>query len=452
MDVAKHWKTILETLHDGLMVVDQNGKIISVNPAFERMTGYKTEESVGKSCRILNCTGCNINTKKGSKWCRLFSKGQVKAKQCTITSKDKRLIHILKSASVMNDKNGNVIGAVETLTDISESIRQQEKIQLLRKSLNLDEGYHDLLGKSPVMQEMFELIENVAQSDAPVMIQGPSGSGKELVAMAIHEAGSRRNKSFIKVNCAALNENLLESEFFGHMKGAFTGADRTRIGRFEAANGGSIFLDEIGDIPIPTQVKLLRVLEDNVIERVGDHRPIPVDVRIITATNKNLELQIQKGLFREDLFFRINVFPIACPPLAYRREDIPLLAQRFVDYGKPKNEKRIMGFTPEALEILSTYDWPGNVRELRNAIDYAMVLCSTGLIGAEHLPPKIAYPNRLTLSHKKTGPAFHQEREQMIRVLKQAGGNQTEVARILGVSRVTVWKRIKKYDIDMNSI
>jgi two-component system response regulator HydG len=451
MELEHHWKTIIETVQDGLMIVEPSGQIIAINSAAERLTGFSRNDLVGNTCRVLDCTGCKLNGIESENWCGLFEKGEVRAKNCTIKSKSQRTIHILKSASVMYDRQGKIIGAIEILTDISDSIRQQEKITSLRNTLNLDRGYHDLIGISPVMKRLFELIENVAQTDAPVMILGKSGTGKELTAMAIHEASSRRDQSFIKVNCAALNENLLESELFGHIKGAYTGADRNRIGRFEAAHGGSIFLDEIGDIPLSTQVKLLRVLEDNVIERVGDNRSIPVDVRIITATNRHLEELIADGKFREDLFFRINVFPLTCPSLSQRVDDIPILAQRFIDYAIRKNKKKILGFTPKAMERLLSYQWPGNVRELRNAVDYAMVLCHSGLIDIEHLPPRIVKDadqgdNKITES-----PFYRREREKLISALLRAEGNQSEAARILGVSRVTIWKRIKKYNVDLNA-
>jgi len=449
MDHSDHLETIIETLQDGVMIVDTKGRISAVNTSAERLTGYSAEELVGNSCRILNCTGCKYKKRSNHNWCGLFTQKKVKSKRCTITSKDKKHIYILKNASLIHDQKGNVIGAVEILTDISESIRQHNKIISLRKNLNLEDGYHDLIGKSPVMQHMFELIENVAQSDAPVMIHGQSGTGKELAAMAIHETSPRQDKSFIKVNCAALNENLLESELFGHVKGAFTGADRSRIGRFEAADGGSIFLDEIGDIPLATQVKLLRVLESNVVERVGDHHPIPIDVRIITATNKNLEYLITKGLFREDLFFRINVFPIYCPALKERPEDIPMLIQNFIRHGARKGGKKILGITPEAMEILTGYSWPGNVRELRNTIEYALVLCHGGLIEVKHLPPKISTDSKNNRDAVPTSPRFQKEKQMLLEALNQSGGNQTETAKLLGVSRVTVWKRIKKYNINL---
>ena len=255
--------------------------------------------------------------------------------------------------------------------------------------------------------------------------------------------------SYVKVNCAALNENLLESELFGHVKGAYTGADRTRVGRFEAAHQGTLFLDEIGDIPPAIQIKLLRVLEDRKIERVGDNRSIPVDVRVITATHKNLDVLIEQGLFREDLYFRINVFPLFCPTLSDRREDIPLIAQSFIRRNAVSSGKKIIGLTPEALETLTDYSWPGNVRELRNAIEYAFVLCQSGGIGIQHLPHKIVHG---TFNPKETcelDPGCAKDRDSLIQVLRKVDGNQSKAAKILGVSRVTVWKRMKKLGIDI---
>jgi len=388
MDLSKYWKTIVDTLQDGVMVVDPGGRVIALNPAAERMTGYKAEELIGQSCRMLDCTGCEIYGKGLAKnWCGLFVKGNVTAKKCLITNKEKRSVNVIKNATILYDENRNVIGAVETLTDMSALVSQQAEISQLRKSLHMDDGFHGLIGKSPVMQNLFELIENVALSDAPVMISGESGTGKELVARAIHDASDRREKPFIKVNCSALNENLLESELFGHVKGAYTGAEKTRIGRFEAAHGGTIFLDEIGDISPAIQIKLLRTLEEKEIERVGDHLPIKVDVRVVSATNKNLEALIRQDLFRDDLYFRINVFPINCPPLKDRLEDIPIIVRNFIRVNNEKSGKKILGMTPEAIEKITAYAWPGNVRELRNAIEYAFVLCPSGGIGVDHLPP-----------------------------------------------------------------
>jgi PAS domain S-box-containing protein len=455
MEIAKYWKTIVDTLHDGLMVLDPAGNILAVNPAAEKLTGYAAGELIGTNCRTLNCTGCDVYGRgTGKDWCKLFETGEVKAKKCLISDKARRAVHVVKNASVLKDSAGKILGAVETFTDISEIVRQQQEIAALRRSCHLEEGHHGLLGESQPMQYLFELIENVSQTDAPVLIHGQSGTGKELVARAIHEESPRQKKPFIKVNCAALNENLLESELFGHEKGAYTGADRTRIGRFEAAHEGTIFLDEIGDIPLSTQVKLLRVLEEKEIERVGDHKSIPVDVRIISASNKNLEAMIGEGLFREDLFFRINVFPLSCPPLAERPEDIPLIVQNFIAHNRSRGGKEILGLTPEAMEALLTYSWPGNVRELRNAVEYAFVLCSGDWIGKEHLPPKIAAGGkRATANYAAVAgsKSWEDERNQLLQALRRVGGNQSEAARLLGVSRVTIWKRIKKYGIDLNA-
>lgn len=453
MEIAKYWKTIVDTLQDGLMVLDPEGNILAMNPAAEKLTGYTADELVGQNCRTLNCTGCKLYGRgPGEDWCQLYVKGAVKAKKCLISKKDRRSLHVVKNAAVLRDSDGQMIGAVETFTDISEIVRQQQEIETLRKSCHLEEDHHGLLGESPPMQRLFELVENVARTDAPVLIHGQSGTGKELVARAIHEESPRKDQPFIKVNCAALNENLLESELFGHEKGAYTGADRTRIGRFEAAHNGTIFLDEIGDIPMSTQVKLLRVLEEKEIERVGDHKTIAVDVRIISTTNKDLDALINQDLFREDLFFRINVFPLACPSLAERYEDIPLLVQNFIEQNAAKGGKEIVGLTPEAMEALLTYAWPGNVRELRNAIEYAFVLCSSKWIGREHLPPKIISNGRKpSANHHQNTASWEEERNKLTNALRQVGGNQSEAARILGVSRVTIWKRIKKYGINISA-
>ena len=459
MDIGKYWQTIIDSVQDGVIVVDPGGNIMAANTTALLMTGYNKEELTGKSCRILNCTGCKIVGKgAGKEWCGLFSRGLIRDKKCSITHKNHRSLQILKSATVFYDDNGDIVGAVETLKDVSDNIKFENELIFLKKTYLLDDGFHGIMGKSPVMQSLFELIENVALTETPVMILGESGTGKELVARAVHETGPRKNKPFIKVNCASLNESLLESELFGHVKGAYTGANRNRIGRFEAAHGGSIFLDEIGDIPMATQVKLLRVLEEKKIEKVGDNVSIDVDVRIITATNRNLEQLIQEKLFREDLFFRINVFPIRCPSLVRRLDDIPLIAQHFVNVNARKTKKNILGFTPEAMRLMMAYSWPGNVRELRNAVEYAFVLCNGSSVGPEHLPERV---NVCTDPTNKTSrecmeipmtpqvDKFVDEKNQLIHTLKTANGNQSRAALAIGVSRVTIWKRIKKYGIDL---
>lgn len=455
MNISDHWKTIFNTLQDAILVVDPRGEIVAVNPAAEKTTGYAREELIGQSCRILNCDGCKI-IGRGSceEWCGLFRRKEMKGKKCTITNKAQRRVNIIKNATVLKDEKGEIIGAVETLTDISEMVRQQQEILALRKTFHLDAPSHGILGESPPILKMLELIDHVARTDAPVMIQGPSGTGKELVAFAVHESSLRQGKPFIRVNCSALNENLLESELFGHVKGAYTGAEKTRFGRFEEAHGGTILLDEIGEIPPTMQVKLLRVLEQKEVERVGDHRPIPVDVRIITATNRDLEKLVADGGFREDLFFRINVFPIHCPSLFERKEDIPILAHHFLQINTMKSGKNVSGITPAAMERLQNYEWPGNVRELRNAMEYALVLCSDRPVEVEHLPPRILARSCECLGPEKSKPKStdkNQQRQLLIKTLKETGGNRSEAARRLGVSRVTLWKRIKKMGIDIET-
>ena len=450
MHTDDYWKSVINIIRDGLIIVDSGGTILALNASAERITGYTSDDLLGRSCRILNCTGCEIYGKgRDKEWCSLFNAGDVRDKKCLISKKNHQNISILKSATVLRDEAGSVIGAVETLTDISEEIRKENEILSLRKTCQLDKGFHGILGKSECMQQLFEFIENVARSKTPAMIQGQSGTGKGLVARAIHESSPRQHMPYIQVNCSALNENLLESELFGHVKGAFTGADQLRVGRFEAANEGTIFLDEIGDLSFSTQTKLLRVLEENEIERVGDHRPVPVDVRIITATNKNLDSLVSDGGFREDLFFRINVFPIYCPSIKERTEDIPLIVREFIERGNRNFNKNIKGITPAAMEKLITYDWPGNVREIRNAIEYAFVLCQSGLIDIEHLPPKITKGVIEPIPRIDTGHEKDRFWEDTLKALHKTNGNQSEAAKILGVSRVTVWKRIKKYGIVM---
>ena len=294
------------------------------------------------------------------------------------------------------------------------------------------------------MQSFFELIEKVAVADAPIVITGQSGTGKELVARAIHDRSPRCRGPFIKVNCAALDWSLLESELFGYVKGAFTDADNSRIGQFEAAHGGTIFLDEIGDIPLTIQIKLLRTLEEKKIERVGEYSPIKIDVRIISASNKNLDELIANGRFREDLYFRLNVFPLTCPPLCDHAEDIPIIVQHLIQRNNLKTGKNIAGATPEAIDKMTAYAWPGNVRELQNAIDYAFASCSSTRIGINHLPAVIGRAAGIMGSEDLV------KRAELIRALRQSGGNRSEAARILGISRVTVWKQINKFGIDIH--
>ena len=452
MDLNAYWKTVVDTIQEGVMLVDTAGTIISVNQAMQDLTGYTREELMGSSCRILNCDLCiRFQQQQKQHWCRLFFEGSFQIRQCHIQQKNGRQLTVVKNGAVLRDSSNEVIGAVETLTDISELLDKEQQIESYKRVLAANDTFHGLVGGSRVMRSQFDLLTNAAHSDAPVILFGESGTGKELAARAIHDISERRKKPLIKVNCAALSHSLLESELFGHVKGAFTGATSSRKGRFEAADKGSIFLDEIGDLALSTQVKLLRVLEEQIIERVGDNRPIPVDVRIISATNKNLEEMVKNGAFREDLFFRIRVIPVHLPPLRERTDDIPLLAETFFQRLQLKYSKKIAGIGTEAMQALCAYHWPGNVRELKSAFEYAFVACQDGLIQPEHLMPNIT-----AASTSKANPAPPKAKEdskkqELLGTLQKTGGNQSETARLLGISRVTVWNRMKKYGISLES-
>jgi two-component system response regulator HydG len=451
VELNSYWKKVVDTIKDGVMIVDKGGTIVSVNRALEVITGYSRDEMVGSSCSILNCNIFDYAYRnRGEHWCILFKTGMLNKRRCTFIKKDGSFIHVLKNASLLYDADGEVMGAVETVTDITEIIDKDNQIAAFRKELCAENGYRGILGISTSMQRVFDLIQNAAESDAPVIIFGESGTGKELVAKAIHENGLRKTHPYVKVNCAALNESLLESELFGHVKGAYTGAYRSRIGRFEAARHGDIFLDEIGDLPITTQIKLLRVLEEKVVERVGDNKPIDIDVRIISATNRDLNNLVERGHFREDLFYRINVIPFIIPPLRERVDDITLLAEFFFRRIKLKTGKSIKGLSNDAMRLLTAYPWPGNVRELRSVFEYAFVACQGDVIEPEHFPATLLRGSAALIPRPEPAPIKRKmKKSRLIEALKRSRGNQTKAADMLGISRVTVWNQIKKYRIHL---
>jgi len=454
-EINEYWKTVVDTIQEGVMIVAPGGIIVSANNAFLQMTGYDLDELIGQPCSRLNCTPCHVERKQESHhWCRLFRDGFFKKQRCVLTARDGAQIHIFKNACVLKDNDGKVIGAVETMTDITELLEQETKIKAFKNELSGRDTFYGMVGISAPMQQVYSLINNAADSDAPLIIYGESGTGKELVAHAIHEISNRRNFPYIKVNCASLNESLLESELFGHVKGAFTSAIQDRKGRFEAAEKGCIFLDEIGDLPFATQVKLLRVLEEKVVERVGDNRPIPINVRIISATNQDLPRMVKEGTFREDFFYRINVIPIHIPPVRERDGDIPLLAESFFRRLQLKTDKPIKGISSRAMELLILYDWPGNVRELRSTFEYAFVTCQGETIQPEDLPPAIQGSLREAKGPAASDPLLadkkSRQKQELIDVLTTAGGNQSRAAEILGVTRVTIWNRMKRLGIHAN--
>ncbi len=330
-----------------------------------------------------------------------------------------------------------------------EALREEN--EELKKRLGEQFDFGNIIGRSPAMQKVFETLSLVAPSDATVLINGESGTGKELIAGALHHNSSRKDGPFIKVNCAALHENLLESELFGHERGAFTGADSRRAGRFELADKGTLFLDEIGDMSLQTQAKILRVLQEGELERLGGSSTIKVDVRLVAATHKDLHAMVADGSFRQDLFFRLSVVPLELPPLRDRVEDIPVLADFFLHRYAGKNKKDIKGFHPQALMLLARYSWPGNIRELENTIERAVILCLGEQITPKELPPQILPKDFQEADEPVTTAGGltlkDMEREAIRATLEQTGGNKSQSAKLLGIARQTLLNKIKEYGL-----
>jgi two-component system response regulator HydG len=441
----KFLESVLDTMSDGLMVVDRDGTIVSFNPAAERITGYRLEEVVGKPCAILDTDTCVYH--EGDRTtirCSLFEDGKAVRKNCRIRTKSGREVHLLKNATVLRDESGEMIGGIETMTDVTSLVIKERQIQALAGGIREDLAFMGIVGRSPAMLRVREQIKNAARSEAPAIILGESGTGKELVAAAIHSLSRRKDGPFMKVNCAALNEHLLESELFGHRRGAFTGAMRDRQGRFEAASGGTIFLDEIGDMPGAMQAKLLRVLEGKEVERVGENTPVPIDVRLVSATNRGLAVLVESGVFREDLLYRVNVIPIALPPLRERADDIPLLVAHFLARIGAANDRAGLRVTAAALEEMQTNRWPGNVRQLINALEYGVITCRGEEIDVPDLPAFLAADPVCPPPLRRRGAPTQ---EAIRAALGRTGGNRTAAAKALGVSRVTLWKRIREFGL-----
>ena len=339
-----------------------------------------------------------------------------------------------------------------TIERAMEHTRLKEENRLLKENLGKHFDMQNIIGRSPAMISLLETVAHVAPSEATVMITGESGTGKELIAGVIHHNSPRKDGPFVKINCAAITETLLESELFGHEKGAFTGADRRKEGRFYQANQGSIFLDEVSEMPLTMQVKLLRVLQERELTRVGGEKVIAVDVRVIAATNKDLVNLKNRGLFREDLYYRLNVVNLEIPPLTKRRDDIPLLAQHFLEIFVDKNKKKIKGFTPKAMDQLIRYDWPGNVRELMNAVERAVVLARTDYLDDHDfsiLQPLLqqSAPVPSEFDNIDNIPLEEVEKAAILRMLESVAGNKSEAARRLGITRKTLHKKLKQYGV-----
>jgi two-component system response regulator HydG len=453
---SKFADLLIDAMAEGVFTLDAHGRITLWNRAMEQISGYTEDEVLGNSCSILNFNRClNRECPSGVLDCGIFKHGRVDAKECLIKHKDGRDVPVVKSARVVKDKQARVVGVVETITDMS-AIKEAEH-QMAEAARRLGEVHclGNILGKSEAMQRVFRAIEAAASSEATVLIEGESGTGKELVAGAIHYNGDRSTRPMVTVNCSALSESLLESELFGHVAGAFTGAVRNRIGRFEEAHGGTVFLDEIGEITPFIQVKLLRVLQQRTIERVGESKTRTVDIRIIAATNQDLLQRVRSGSFREDLYYRLKVFPIRIPPLRDRREDLPLLVDHFIHQQNLKTGKQIHVATPAAMRLLMEYLWPGNVRELENAIEHAFVLAVGNRIHVPELPveirsPVAAIPPPITLAgYAESRKRTKLSRERLVAELRACQWNKAEAARRLGYSRTAVWKYMKRWNIPL---
>ena len=433
---------VFETMRDGIMLMDADGNITYFNKAAEKITGYKREEVIGMPCTVLDTDTCSILTESGrQKCCSLFEGESLSDKKCRIRTKSGRTVYLLKNAVLLKNHDDQIIGAVESITDITSLYMKELELEELKQELRQHYWFMGLLGNSVPMHKLFDKIRNAATSDASVLICGESGTGKELVANAIHQLSSRKEGPFIKMNCASLSEHLMESELFGHKRGSFTGAISDRKGRFEAADKGSIFLDEIGDMPQSMQVKLLRTLEEKVIERVGENTPINIDIRLISATHQDLHDLISAGRFRHDLMYRINSIIIHTTPLREKKDDIPLLVTHHLKKISITNSKDIRGMSSPALEVLESFNWPGNVRQLTNALEYASITCKTDTIDVSDLPDYVFDRNSSGINEQQL------EKDKIQEALVMFKGNRTLAAKHLGISRVTLWKRIKDYNI-----
>ena len=445
-------EAILDAVGDGIFTIDERLRIVQFNRAAEEITGFSRDEALGMSCleifrQILAGQECLV--------CKAMEREDyVRLVERELARKDGRRRLVLVTTTPMLDAGGRRAGVVVVFRDIQE-------LRELTEQAKGRAAFEGLIGKNHRMQQIYRLIEQVADSMASVLIEGESGTGKELVAKAIHHKSPRANKPFVAVSCATLAESLLESELFGHVKGAFTGAVTAKVGRFELADGGTLFLDEIGDISPAIQLKLLRVLQEHTVERVGESRPRTVNVRIIAATNRDLRHLIAEGKFREDLYYRLKVVPISVPPLRERTDDITLLVGHFVDRFRKQTGKPVTEVTADAISALLDYAWPGNVRELENAIEHAFVRCAGTEIALAHLPrdvrgvPRRPQPrgeSRIGGPEGAPGraapsPAESSERERILRTLNETGWNRTVTARRLRLSRVSLWRKIRKYGI-----
>jgi PAS domain S-box-containing protein len=448
---------IFDSINEGVFTVDEDFRITSFNAAAERIIGISKSDAIGEPCHeVLRASICQ----KGCALRSTLETGEPKRDiRVDVLNAHMESVPITISTAVLRDSDGRLIGGVEIFKDVSE-------METLRSELDGRRSFRDIIGQSAPMREIFALIPQVAESEAPVLVRGPSGTGKELVAQAVHDLSPRKDSAFIRVNSGALPDTLLESELFGYVRGAFTGANRDKPGRFQLAHGGTLFLDEIGDISPASQAKLLRALEEGEIQPLGAEKTTKVDVRLICATNQDLESMVADGRFREDLYYRIRVIPIDLPPLNQRREDIPLLIAHFVKLHSARTGRPAPGISRKAMRLLYDYKYPGNVRELRNIIERAFVLCSRSTIEPHCLPPEVVFPSDSRVPRAPVAGPLPSEKKialtdttssanrpdtpevrKLLSVLEAHGWNRTATARELGIGRTTLWRRMKGYEL-----
>jgi PAS domain S-box-containing protein len=425
---------IFESISDGVFTVDGDCRITSFNRAAEAISGFTRDEATGQYCfDVFHSDICQSHCALRN---TLANGRPIHDTRVTIISRDGRKVPISVSTTILRDANNRSIGAVEFFRDLSaiEDLRHQ-----------LDDAKHlgKLVSGNAQMQKIFSLLPQIAQSECNVLIHGPSGSGKELIAEAIHNFSPRKSSRYVRINCAALPENLLESELFGYTKGAFTDAKRDKPGQFLLAQGGTLLLDEIAEMPVPLQSKLLRVLNNGEYQPLGSTRTLRTDARILSSTNRDLAEMIRQGEFREDLYYRINVINVRVPPLHERLEDLPLLIDHFIQQLCKKRGKAIRGVSTEVLRRLRGYSFPGNIRELENAMEHAFVLCNGHTLQVEHLPEHI----REATEHSARHLPEDGEAALIRRALARNPGNKAQAARELGIDRTTLWRKMRKLQI-----
>ena len=438
-------RIILNCISDGVLTIDLDGRINYVNKAMQELLGYPDNALIGKRCE--NFIRSNICATEDCVLRRTLAKRErLSNYESFIENREGRRVPVNINTDLLFDETGSLIGIVEVFRDISQIKELKERLEDIYQ-------FGNIVTKDRRMKEIMAILPSVAQTKSTVLIEGESGTGKELIAKAIHNNSRRKDKPFIAVNCAAIPDTLIESELFGHVKGAFTGAYQDRVGRFELANHGTIFLDEIADMSLATQAKLLRVIQEEKFERVGGTKTIAVDVHIIAATNKGLLKEVKEGRFREDLFYRISVFPISLPPLRERREDIPLLITHFIEKFNKEMEKEIDNIAPQAMNVLLNYYYPGNIRELRNIIEHAFICSKDNTILPEHLPAELLREGeRLNITSMKSSSLDNVEKEWILRMLEETGWRYAETARRLGISRTTLWRKVKSFGIEDDSL